>query len=326
LDVERTFNLDELPANFGARLSPDDGLSGFSNEPLNQAVAQLAEVIWKEGGFRFYRHSTQASLLATFYCCQDQARERQSTSRCIRDANRMTRYQCQSSLTMSTSLDDRTLALRMRHAHHEPYDTPCLTPEAIRFVDSLVLTSTAAEIWRKLGKAKVPGHEDVTESQVYYRWVNANVGTWRRHQDPLVSAELLLADNNEVHNHEIFTSGNVRGLAMFLKKPMRTLASEAKELAMDATFGTNNAGMDLYAVLAEVDGAGIPLAYLFLEVQVIDGTRRADAGAVTHVLDQFLRRTRASGFNPTFFGVDKDTAEISAIRQVWPEANIQLCI
>ena len=26
-----------------------------------------------------------------------------------------------------------------------------------------------------------------------------------------------------------------------------------------------------------------------------------------------------------FFGVDKDTAEISAVRQVWPETTIQLC-
>ena len=37
------------------------------------------------------------------------------------------------------------------------------------------------------------------------------------------------------------------------------LASQAKELAMDATFGANNMGMGLYAVLAEVDGTSVSI-------------------------------------------------------------------
>jgi hypothetical protein len=32
---------------------------------------------------------------------------------------------------------------------------------------------------------------------------------------------------------------------------------------MDSTFGTNNAGMDMFAVLAEAEGTGVPLAYYF---------------------------------------------------------------
>jgi hypothetical protein len=35
---------------------------------------------------------------------------------------------------------------------------------------------------------------------------------------------------------------------------------------MDATYGTNNAGVELFAVLAEVDGTGVPLAYCLVEV------------------------------------------------------------
>ena len=82
----------------------------------------------------------------------------------------------------------------------------------------------------------------------------------------------------------------------------------------------NNAGMNLFSVLAEVDGAGIPLAYFFIKPGCM-----ADNGAQTNLLDQFLRHFRHSGFMPTFFGVDKDTAEISAVHQVWPETGIQLC-
>ena len=35
----------------------------------------------------------------------------------------------------------------------------------------------------------------------------------------------------------------------------------AKELLMEATYGTNNSGMELFTILAEVDGIGTTLAY-----------------------------------------------------------------
>jgi MULE transposase domain len=119
----------------------------------------------------------------------------------------------------------------------------------------------------------------------------------------------------------------MRALAFYISDSVNTLASCAKELAMDATYGTNNTGMQLFAVLAEVDGTGIPLAYCFIDVFNDDshGTRRADPGATTALLNQFLRPLRDAGFNPTFFGTDKDLSEIAAVGQVWPNTSIQLC-
>ena len=68
-------------------------------------------------------------------------------------------------------------------------------------------------------------------------------------------------------------------------------------MAIDATFGTNNAGMDLFAVFAAVDGTGIPLAYCFLDVFEDNShqTRWAEAGATTAVISQFLLPLRDSG-------------------------------
>ena len=124
----------------------------------------------------------------------------------------------------------------------------------------------------------------------------------------------------------VFTAGNMRGLALFVRESMSTLHSEVKELAMDATFGTNHAGMDLFAVLAEVDGTGVVLGYCLVGVAPsIDGVRRADPGALTNILEQFLRRIRMAGFVPTFFGTDKDASEIAAVRLVWPKTKLQLC-
>jgi transposase-like protein len=84
--------------------------------------------------------------------------------------------------------------------------------------------------------------------------------------------------------------------------------------------------MDLFTVLAEIDGTGVLLAYCSVETLASkNGTRRTIPGAVAHLLDQFLRPLKTSGFSPTFFGCDKDMTKIAAIYQVWPDTAIQLC-
>ena len=115
-------------------------------------------------------------------------------------------------------------------------------------------------------------------------------------------------------------------MAFYICSSMRLLASKSRELAMDSTFGTNNAGMDLFVILAEVDGTGIPLTYCFIQMgDSKAGVSGSNAGDQRDLLNQFLWLLRESGFRPTFYGVDKDAAEISAVRQTWPETSIQLC-
>ena len=97
---------------------------------------------------------------------------------------------------------------------------------------------------------------------------------------------------------------------------------------MDATFGTNSAGMSLFSVLAEVDGCGIPLAYCFVQVIPTSSgpTPRPQAGAMGQLLVQFLRPLQVAGLNPSFFNTDKDFAEIGAVNDVWPDTKHQLCL
>ena len=100
----------------------------------------------------------------------------------------------------------------------------------------------------------LPESKSATQSQVYYRWQQGNASSWRRHHDQFQSAVMLLAEPRAADHcdHAILTSGNMRGLALFAGAYMSSLQMEVRELAMDATFGTNNARMDLFAVLAEV--------------------------------------------------------------------------
>jgi hypothetical protein len=104
----------------------------------------------------------------------------------------------------------------------------------------------------------------------------------------------------------------VRGLAFYISDSISTLG-HAKELAMDATYGTNNAGMDLFAVLAEVDGTGVPLAYCFMEVVENDnkGEPRAMPGATGGILCQFLQELRDSGLQRHVLLLDNDKDHLS---------------
>ena len=86
-------------------------------------------------------------------------------------------------------------------------------------------------------------------------------------------------------------------------------------------------GMNLFAVLAELDGTGVPLCYLFAGTKSSNqGSKSFEvSGATTRILEQFLEPLKDAGFNPSFFGCDKDNAEISAIQNVWPSTTVQLC-
>lgn len=168
----------------------------------------------------------------------------------------------------------------------------------------------------------------MTRNQVYYLWQKENAKIWKWDADPLKSAKILLSENDRYGGlYDEFASGNVRALSFFAPEAVR-LARSVTQLVMDSTYGTNNAGMDLFAVLAEIDGTGLPLAYCLLDVVKSpneSGKLRADLGAKTDVLKQFLQRLKGLEFNPRCFAIDKDQAEISAVRSVWPEAKIQLC-
>ncbi len=326
LNVKCDLNLDSLPVGFASHLSRQEN-GTIDRTPLNNAINKLAEIVWKKGGFRFWHRKTNwDNLVYTYFSSQDAERVPPSVAKGQRDTPRMDRYSCQSHLTFSPSFEDRTLTVALRHIYHKPYVDRQLSPAVLEFIQARNAISTPAEIYRDLQAAQPSGWELATSKQVYYQWQQLNSNLWRRDQDPVVSAKILLSEHSDYTSATYFAA-NLRAIAFYIPDSINTLASNTKELVVDATFGTNNAGMDLFAVLGEVDGTGVPLAYCFVGIYKDNakGARLAEPGATTAILDQFLRPLQASGFNPTFFGTDKDFSEIEAIRQVWPDVTIQLC-
>jgi hypothetical protein len=79
--------------------------------------------------------------------------------------------------------------------------------------------------------------------------------------------------------------------------------------------------------MAEFDGGGYPIAYLFRRTMYAADTaaqRRKIEEARLATLKALLFELKRRGINPRFIGSDKDFHEIRAVDEVWPSAKNQL--
>ncbi|RIB22407.1 hypothetical protein C2G38_1881739, partial [Gigaspora rosea] len=81
----------------------------------------------------------------------------------------------------------------------------------------------------------------------------------------------------------------------------------ATEIGVDAIYNTNKMNLELYSVLAEVDGTGVPLAYMLLTT-----TTAISDGIRTNMIAQFFNKLCYRGISPVFIMTDKDSAQILA--------------
>ncbi|CAG8545628.1 3515_t:CDS:2, partial [Cetraspora pellucida] len=91
------------------------------------------------------------------------------------------------------------------------------------------------------------------------------------------------------------------------------------KIGIDVTYNTNKMNLELYSVLAEVDGMRFLLAYILLTTAtaIINDVR-------TKMITYFLNKLYHVRIKPTFVITDKDTAQILAIKAILPDAYIQL--
>jgi hypothetical protein len=147
LDIKRVVNMDNLPVRFASL--DDDGTT--DRAAMTNAVSQLADIIWKKGGFRFWHAKTNwKERTYIYFCSQDAERARKSVTRGKRDTPRMERFSCQSRLTFRPSLKNRTLTINLHHTYHTPYADHQLSEVALEFIRTRTAISTSAEIYRDL--------------------------------------------------------------------------------------------------------------------------------------------------------------------------------
>lgn len=195
--------------------------------------------------------------------------------------------------------------------------------DAKSFLNSRINIYTPSETYHNLQTSGLLNIEHIVQHQVYYQLQYANKINWRRHDDNFFSAKNLLAKVEDECIRQIFELGSIRALVFYILKSIDALAERIKEIAIDASYGTINTEMQLFAVFTGLDGTGDPLTYFF-----IGGDASSEAifqGTLTQILDQFLRRLCQAGLDPSFDGCDKYKPEWNAIQQVWPHYKVQLC-
>lgn len=178
-------------------------------------------------------------------------------------------------------------------------------------------------IYNLLLSSEIPGCRDVARHRVYYLWQQMSRGKWYRDVKPFDSAVKLLGEYQEDFLSSTFSHGEHRALVIVSRRVLELVRSTVKEVALDATYGTNSEGMDLYTLMGVVDGTGISLAYMLIG-RIGPATQ---ASPHTVFLEQFLCTVRDSfDINPDFVHIDKDLAEVAAIQTTWQYASIQLCL
>jgi len=238
----------------------------------------------------------------------------------------MDRGRCGGLLTFTYSPESRILQVKAVHNPiHPPYADFGVKPIIRQYIADNLKLSPAA-LYRNVMSDKGLREfcVNLTETQVRYIWHNKTSGSWLRGNDPFLSA-CEYAKSCASVDSELLGCEGYQALMLMNKEAIQCLRRPyaVEELVIDATYGTNSAGYNLFAVLAEVDGTGIPIAYTF--------TRSTGAGVsststpFTQLLFLLLKRVREAGFSPSFFGCDKDKAEIGAINNVFPQAKVQLC-
>lgn len=243
LDIRYTFELDQLPVSSLQLLN-----SGTNKEDaynlLNQAISQLVSLIREAGVHRFRQLSVDKHSIPVYYyyCSQDTFWDKNTESASQRDRCQMDRFDCSSRLQFKVDILNRKMIVSLRHEYHTAYVNHQMSEKTINFIRDRCLTNTPGEIYHLLKDSKSKDKDSIMQHQVYYQWQQANSSVWQRDPDQFVSASKFLAEKGNKYRYAELKSGNLRGLAVYICETMSVLKSKAKEMVIDATYGTNNSG------------------------------------------------------------------------------------
>nr|GAT51701.1 predicted protein [Mycena chlorophos] len=296
-------------------------------------VQRAAVDVWKASGFRFTVHKNEplkTGHYTTYWCSQDARRKKGSKPSTRPDAKPretpgMDRFPCKSRLKISyhrggDESNPPSLLINLRHAiRHIVYRDTSMPAEAIELIrdadDSLTPTEVAVKVQDRF--------KDVSRGQVFNIWREKMEAWYRRADDQLTSARLLLSEFSELVDvfDPVGVPADVQILAWGMKKIGEPLQGIIEETAMDATYNTNSRNLELYALMGELDNAGFPLAYCLMSTatSVSQGKRKKTLSAFLSCAKTRYR------INPLFTHVDKDMGEIGALKTIWPNAKVSIC-
>lgn len=313
--LEFTLSMDTTNLPSRSDLDKVDGLGIFDAYADN-----LVKSFYARTGIRVICRSRRGPIDSrsyTYYCAYSNSMAHTSQSKGLRDRHIREFVPCKGEFRIHFNNIRRAIYISTLHRHiHGAYVNKEMPDEVGRYIRERP-DDTPSQLYQDIRAKMLVGYEHVTQDQVYYWWSHLFSDIWKKDPDPIKSTEVLLRNNQ--NDYEVIVDsvkGNC-GIVFFISETIDALRFSS-ELAIDATYGTNDSGMSFYAILAELDGTGVPLCYMFLESNLQEETRRC-------ALRQPLVKLQQAGLTPKFFAMDKDFAEIRAVRDIFPDCKIQLC-
>ncbi|KAK9246506.1 hypothetical protein V1506DRAFT_574143 [Lipomyces tetrasporus] len=149
----------------------------------------------------------------------------------------------------------------------------------------------------------------ITRQQVYNFWLSITKSE---------SAQLLVAEHD---GFELIEGLQEPGVSLAFMTPCfinqdKYDRAKMTEVFVDATFGTNRHGYELYCVLTEYDLVSLPLSYLLLDTRGL-----SEEGKRGLRLTQWFTALRNAGLKPNTVHTDKDFAEVTAARIAFRPGN-----
>ncbi|CAG8751100.1 8172_t:CDS:2, partial [Gigaspora margarita] len=185
-----------------------------------------------------------------------------------------------------SSQRDRTTSNPKRLCIKQPYfeSKNNVDKNIVTFIQNNVYL-TSRQLWENLQYQS----ETLTQKQVHFWWTVFSRKLYYHNDNQFISATYLLEEDDE------------------------------HLLLYNATYKTNSAEFELYVIIANIEGVGYPISYLFLN------SPKNVPFTCTTALIKYLDSLQKQGVNPTFVFSDKDFAQIDAIKYIWPNTKIQLC-
>ncbi|KAJ8469947.1 hypothetical protein ONZ51_g8667 [Trametes cubensis] len=281
---------------------------------------------------RCRRRVRTADSMFLYSCAQSASRAKKGKDdyEKTRDTQRMPRFQCDGWLHIAVSPNSDVMEISLKHRlEHVPYLDIELPEKWKTYIREHGRGQTPGQIWRHILRVESEGrsvrdlHLPFRRKAVYYYWQVASRGEWRLGDTPMESARTFLRERGDefhVCALDVEAEPGTEVLAFYVKDFIEEWAVNTQELGMDSTWNTNGANFELFSAVADADGAGIPLAFLFICTR-----KEAAPGAKQLVLERFLSCLKSLGVNPEFTLSDKDWSEINAMGAIWEKAKHQLC-
>ncbi|KAI0054907.1 hypothetical protein BV25DRAFT_1934416 [Artomyces pyxidatus] len=238
----------------------------------------------------------------------------------------MDTFNCNGWLHITVSDTTSEIFIKLRHeeahTHYWPIDVPAEIVQYVRENANLPLQTIWLEILRKQGNKPT-----FSRKAIYQLWTKISSQKWKRDDDEVTSVMILLREPAigpgafRVDPVKLKPEPGLVAFGFLLPDMLEKWARRIRKISMDSAWNTNGSRFEVYAILGETYGSGMPLGFLMIQAHP-DST----PGAKERLLRQLMAQLRDDwNIDPAFTLSDKDWSEINAFRAEFPNAKHQLC-